>query len=288
MKKKFEAKKLVHSTLPVVLSVSMLGTTALAEEAVSTQEDGFAEVIVSGEALNKEINNEVLRCGQFWFELNAGKSVTFTKYEGNDTIVTIPEAIFYQGKTYTVTKIGDAAFADNKTVTEVTLPDTLRVIGNKAFMGCTALEKIVVPQSVILVGDFAFADCYSLTEAELQNSSTGRYMFYDCNKLSKVTFSDQFTNLANSTFAYCDSLETITIPVGLTECGSACFASSGLKSIIYEAPTVFDSMFFDCENLEQVTFADTVTKIERMAFALCDIKEIQMGQNITEVGEGAF
>ena len=48
----------------------------------------------------------------------------------------IPTVIYYEGKSYTVTRIGEAAFANAIYLEKVVLPDTITSIGNRAFEGC--------------------------------------------------------------------------------------------------------------------------------------------------------
>ncbi len=45
-------------------------------------------------------------------------------------------------------ELGASAFAANKTVTRVVLPEGLTVIGDDAFAGATALTELVIPESV--------------------------------------------------------------------------------------------------------------------------------------------
>ena len=52
------------------------------------------------------------------------------KYEGTDSVVVIPEG---------VEKIGEKAFYGNKTITEVTMPDSVRSIEKDAFEECIKL-----------------------------------------------------------------------------------------------------------------------------------------------------
>ncbi len=59
-------------------------------------------------------------------------------YTGTDSVVTVPSDI--NGKT--VTEIGAEAFEGNQTITEVTIPSSVRAIRKDAFNYCKALEKV--------------------------------------------------------------------------------------------------------------------------------------------------
>ena len=50
--------------------------------------------------------------------------------------VTIPETVIYNGVTYSVTKIGVAAFFHCFSLTSVTIPNSVTSIGNGAFDSC--------------------------------------------------------------------------------------------------------------------------------------------------------
>ena len=60
-------------------------------------------------------------------------------YENNTAYpgaVIIPESVTYNGKTYSVTSIGDQAFADCSGLTSVIIPNSLTYIGPGSFSGC--------------------------------------------------------------------------------------------------------------------------------------------------------
>jgi hypothetical protein len=74
--------------------------------------------------------------GDLFFVEVAAKS-----YEGSIVVKDEVENIQY---TYTVTGVGDQAFADQTGVTDVTLPASIEYIGAKAFSGCTGLTKVTM------------------------------------------------------------------------------------------------------------------------------------------------
>ncbi len=54
-------------------------------------------------------------------------------YAASNTSVTIPKTVEYEGKTYTVTEIGERAFFYNKTIEEIILPQTITKINHSGF-----------------------------------------------------------------------------------------------------------------------------------------------------------
>ena len=74
----------------------------------------------------------------FVYEDITSDTVRLVKYNGTDSSVTVPET--HDGKT--VTEIGPDAFLNNTTLTDIDLPDTIKIIGARAFKGCTNLSSM--------------------------------------------------------------------------------------------------------------------------------------------------
>jgi len=121
------------------------------------------------------------------------------KYSGN---IIIPSTVVYEGKNYTVTRIGDGAFKNCTGLTSITLPNTITSIGNNAFRGCTRITSITLPNSITSIENSAFRECTGLISITLPNNLTsiGKYAFWDCEKLTPVDIPISVTYVGTSAF----------------------------------------------------------------------------------------
>ena len=86
----------------------------------------------------------------------------YNNYRGN---IVIPDGVFNDGRTYTVTSIGDYAFSDCDALTSVDLSSTsLTTIKGSAFSDCPALTSVELPASLTSIGDDMFGECTSLSK----------------------------------------------------------------------------------------------------------------------------
>ena len=94
---------------------------------------------------------EGVQIGDLYYNLNnVNKTAEVTsmpsgKYTGG---IIIPESVEYYSVTFTVTSIGEAAFAECSGLTSVTIPNSVTSIGYATFAGCTGLTSITIPNSV--------------------------------------------------------------------------------------------------------------------------------------------
>ena len=88
-------------------------------------------------------NEENVLISPFYYSLNtSAKTATVTGYAGWQTDVVIPETVAYEGTTYTVTAIGESAFAAENSITSVTLTLKIKTVDGTAFHGCTKLTDV--------------------------------------------------------------------------------------------------------------------------------------------------
>jgi len=68
-----------------------------------------------------------------------------------------------------ITKIGDGAFMECKSLASFVIKDSVSEIGEKAFYGCSILENITLGNGVKTIGNHVFANCISLEEIVLND-----------------------------------------------------------------------------------------------------------------------
>ncbi|MBR4727844.1 MAG: leucine-rich repeat protein [Clostridia bacterium] len=164
-----------------------------------------------------------LTAGEWEYLVNSRNEAVLAGYTGSATALTLPAAL----NGLPVTAIGDYAFSENKTLTQVTVPAGVTEIRSGAFRGCTALAQITLPESVTAIGTDAFAFT-AITSITLPQGLTelGACAFEYCAQLQQITLPAGVTRLGAGTFAECAALTSVTLPAGLTVIGASCFADT--------------------------------------------------------------
>lgn len=186
---------------------------------------------------------------------------------------------------YTVTAIGNGAFAGNRLITAY-LPDTVTTIGDNAFDGCVNLTSVtqlgssdeaMFPASVTSIGNYAFEGCGKLnvTFGEAKALTTiGDNAFYGCISLQQVVFAQD------------SALDYI---------GKEAFMESGVSVVDLAGTQVTEigySAFEGCMSLAKLTLPVTLSIININAFygctSLSDVSVSGTAKSITFIGSHAF
>ncbi len=243
--------------------------------------------------------------GYLYFNILDDDTVEIKRYIGNDTVFEIPAEI--DGKQ--ITSIGNYAFLDRKSLTSVTIPDSVTIIRFQAFHNCPSLKTVTIPASVTTIGDYAFGyfdDEYQKTKIDgfkinyTKNTAGHRYAFENgftdetcllteiqedgTVKITKYCGNDTsfvipaeidgkpVTSIGYRAFADSTLLTSITIPDSVKYIEMGAFAScTSLADIVLPASliTIDTEAFRNCTSLTSVTIPDGVTDIGSYAFASC-------------------
>ena len=193
-----------------------------------------------------------------------------------------------------VTSIGDSAFSGCRSLSEIVIPSSVTSIGDSAFSGCRSLSEIVIPSSVTSIGDWAFCDCYSLSEIVIPSSVTsiGYRAFSGCYSLSEIVIPSSVTSIGDWAFYGCDSLSEIVIPSSVTSIGDSAFSScDSLSEIVIPSSvtSIGEGVFSSCRSLSEIVIPSSVTSIGDWAFSFCrSLSEIVIPSSTTSMGDGAF
>ena len=155
------------------------------------------------------------------------------------TNITIPNSI---------TKIGYHAFEDCASLTNITLPNSITTIETRTFKGCTSLANITIPSSVTKIEYNAFEGCTGLINIIIPRSVTeiGEYSFDGCTSLTDITIPSSVTKIERCAFYGCTNLTNVVIPNGVTKIG--------------------DGVFSNCTSLSHLTVPNSVTEIDTRGF----------------------
>ncbi|MBR4361332.1 MAG: leucine-rich repeat protein [Ruminococcus sp.] len=185
-----------------------------------------------------------------------------------DNIVAIPDS---------VRTIGDNAFADCTSISQLELGSGAETLGKGAFSGCLNLTALTVPENVTSMGIAVFGGCIGLKELTLpyaatnaENAETGE-VNPDCSVAD--LFYDQHWNWENSAADFSAyRLRKLTVTGGKTVPQYAFARMASLTEIDLSGTPVTDIggyAFFCCSELKSIKLPSTLKNIGNSAFSNC-------------------
>ena len=133
------------------------------------------------------------KSGEFSFDED---SKTILTYHGTSKNVVVPSEI----RGIPVEYISENTFNENKSMTSIVLPNSLKTIEMYGFYDCIGLTEVSLPDSLTDIGAFAFQSCESLQSIIIPSSvkTIGGWAFDACTALRSVFFKgDAPENLGN-------------------------------------------------------------------------------------------
>ena len=162
---------------------------------------------------------------QYTIDKNDSTAVSVTGTTGygdinNKKDLVLPETVEYNGVTYTVTSIGNGAFAGKNGLNSIVIPNTVVLIAESAFASNWGLTSIEIPASVVEIGTRAFEWAGNIAEVKFAANSQlkilGTSAFSHAKGLKSIELPEGLTTIKNCAFADCNVLESVTIPASVT------------------------------------------------------------------------
>lgn len=216
----------------------------------------------------------------------------YNEYSGS---VTIPSTFTCNGITFTVTSIGEHAFAGCSGLTSVTISNGVDSICDYAFLDCSSLTSITIPNSVTIIGEYAFYGTawYNNQPDGVVYAGLVAYNYKGTMPSgTSIILRDGTIGIADWAFQQFTGLASVTIPNSVITIGDEAFlACNGLTSIdIPNSVTKIGEYAFSyCSGLTNATIGNSVTEIGEDAFSSCSgLTSILIPQSVTSIGYGAF
>ena len=210
-----------------------------------------------------------LESGEYDYILETGNAIIIWYY-GLEEDVIVPEAL--DGHPVIGighTELNASGFSFGRTLTSITLPNSLTFIGNNIFSHCIELTSITIPESVTFIGKEAFYGCTKLDSITIPDSVThiGSYAFEDCLGLTSVTIPENVIDIGNCVFMGCKNLTTAQLMS----------RNSGTQT------------FFGCSKLSTVMFGEKFNSIEFGLFSYCNsLEQLNIPENVSDISYHPF
>lgn len=291
----------------------------------------FAAVLLSSvtvSAVTEESQEQILKYGEFEYEISHGDYITITKCIPNNTDKDIMIPAEIDG--LPVQSLDSSAFFKCTEIQSVTIPKGVRTFNAFNFQYCEKLTAIhvdkdneyymsengivfnkekthicvfprgrtdtsyTIPDGVKIIGNLAFTHCGYLKTINIPNTmETIQYSAFDnCTALTQIIIPDSVTEIDSSAFFKCQSLTNAKLPKNIDKISHTLFSGcQNLESIeIPENVTVIDNMaFYGCTALSDVKIPDKVEIIGEYAFYECQsIFKINIPSGVTSVSSDSF
>ena len=199
-----------------------------------------------------------------------------TGYTGSDSEIVIPssysiveENVYVEGNDYSVKSIGDDAFANNSTISKVTISNGITSIGKQSFRNCSNLSVLTIGEDVTSIGNSAFQLCINLLEVH-----------YNAKNMTDRTQNNYIfcCSVAGSNSVYSKTPFRLIIGKNVKRIPAYLFASNNpytvnIGSVEFEENSV-------CEEIGKYAFASNYSTLK--------ITEIEIPENLKTLGDYAF
>lgn len=151
----------------------------------------------------------------------------------SDTEFLLPESLL---------TIGEYAFAECKSIRNLTFPKKLVTVGEGAFSMCEGIKSVVLSGSVSTIPAYAFDGCSNLLSVTFAdgNEYIGTAAFRDCIQLTSVELMAYVDGIGESAFAGCSNLLMVKSTNSKIEVGQNAFPNTEKLTLYSVAGSTFE------------------------------------------------
>lgn len=176
------------------------------------------------------------------------------------------------------TAISDGAFRNFVSLTNITIPKSVRYVGSEAFEGTAWYEA--QPDGLVYVGNVLYdykGQMPENTSIKLKKRclAIADYAFSGCTGLTDISIPESVTSIGNYAFSLCTGLESITIPKSVESVGRSAFGScTNLKSVTVKNKDlrILKHAFKDCSSIRDLSVPDGFMDASSIVFDMMSSK----------------
>ena len=171
------------------------------------------------------------------YKIGEDNTVAVTRTKDITGVILIPSQVAYDGVFYTVTSIEAGAFDknhDDRSVTKVAIPSTMKSIGAEAFFDLYGLTGVYIT-------DLEAWCNISFSGFGSNPLQYAQHLFLNNEEVKDLVIPDGMTSIGKFAFYNCSGLHTLTIPNSVTSIGSRAFGGcDGIKDIFSHIKSPFE------------------------------------------------
>ncbi|MEA4969790.1 MAG: leucine-rich repeat protein [Candidatus Pelethousia sp.] len=214
--------------------------------------------------------------------------------------LTIPGTVMHGDITYTVTAIGEIAFASCSGFDgTLTIPESVTSIGKYAFGGCKKFSgALVIPTAVTTIGESAFTLCSGFTgplTLPPNLTTISQRAFYFCSGFTgALVIPNTVITIGSEAFYGCTGLSSLDLGGGVQSIGDLAFAActglTGTQNIPDKLETIGNNAFFGCTGLSSLSLGSGVKEIQGAAFSGCSglTGTLTIPNSVETISDNAF
>ena len=232
-----------------------LGTVAIPSSVTSIAENAFENC----DSLTGVYVTDLAKWCEISFETTRSNPLHYAKnlYLNGELITAL---ILPNG----LTGISDYAFSGGACLLSITIPESIKSIDESAFIGCSKLIEVVNRSELNITAGSESNGYVGYFAKEVHNGESkiikeGDYLFYTYDGVSYL-------------MGYAGTDTSITLP----------------ESYNGRAYEIYEYSFFNCNNLNDVTIPNGLTKIGDHAFSSCGMTSIVIPESVKSIGSYAF